>query len=824
MDEFAEIVNNLTNNARSSLVQADIWSQLAKKPYIGSEHLLLGILAQETSIGHKVLLDFDVTIDKIQNLLNIKNDQSKIVSNSKILSETARLTLQMGWQVARHHHQNYLGTEHILFSLLKQSGSKAVFVLKKLEVDVQKVIDNLQNYFQRQENVEVKSHAIDFKSQSNHNSALEQFGLNLTKIAASGELDAIIGRQPQIERVATILSRRVKSNPVLIGEAGVGKTAIVEGLAQKIVNAEVPFNLINAEIIQIDLASLIAGTKYRGEFESRLKNIIEEVTDDPTKILFIDELHLLTGMGSPDGSLDAANILKPALARGQIKLIGATTYEEYRRHIEKDQALTRRLQTVEVKEPNLKQTIQIIKGIRHYYQDYHQIKLSDKSIEAAVNLADKYLADSFMPDKAIDLIDEAAALKNVREQKITNPAIKQLLYESRQLEFKIDEAVENDDYQLAADIKIKLDKIMKSIQKLDHSSHAQTKMQLEINDLAQIIHARTGVPVTKLRKNDQKLYLDLEKNLSKQIIDQKSAISKVARAIRRSRSGLTASNRPIGSFVFMGPSGVGKTELAKILAREVFGDDEALIKIDMSEFAERHSVSRLLGAPAGYVGYDDGAKLTDAVRRRPYRVILFDEIEKAHSEVFNILLQLLEDGNLTDAKGRTVNFANTIVILTSNLGSNDMKKQTAQGYGFASEAKNAQNRDKANQKVAKDALEKFMQPELIDRFDEIVVFNSLTKRSARKILDLMLADLRNRLAKQGFILSLDKSTIDYILKKGFNKEKGARNLRRAVENEIEHLLAEQLIGGKFVVGADLQVKLNGDKLKIEAKYEQNVKK
>ena len=818
MEEFANMINNLTENAKASLLGADIWAYSLGQSIISAEHILLGLAWRANSTAGTFLEDAGANIGILKDKLGVADLQPATMPTApmtRMFGDDARMVFEEACRVAAGNGLDYVGSEHLLYGLLSaKNGSLATVMLQSAGVDIEMMRDDLVSLMNQQSVTKTRHEALLNDKQrilkAKPKLMIERFGVNLTERAFQGELDPVIGRSAQIERLATILSRRAKSNPMLIGEPGVGKTAVVEALAQQIANANVPLNLIGAEIIQLDLASMIAGTKYRGEFEQRLKQVIDELAEDESRIGFIDEIHLLMGAGAAEGMMDAANILKPALARGQIRLIGATTYEEYRRFIQKDQALDRRFQTVEINEPSLDETIKIIKGLRRNYELHHLVELSDEVITQAVILADKYLTDRFMPDKAIDLIDEASALKRVRKTKLS-PEFKQAMYEETQLEIDLAKALEQEDYETAADLKNRLDKLETELKKQRKKLAKQTTSRLEVADVARVVALRTGIPTQQLTKSQKKLMLGLEKNLAKHIIGQPTAVAEVAKAIRRSRSGIGDTRRPIGSFIFLGPSGVGKTELAKVLAREVFGSEDALLKIDMSEFAERHSLSRLLGAPAGYVGYDDGAKLTDAIRRRPYQVVLFDEIEKADGDVYNILLQLLEDGYLTDARGQKVSFKNTIVILTSNLGTEQIAERSSKrSYGFGQGAESVVDA----KKLAIEALDRFMPIELINRFDDVVVFNQLTTSDARQIVDLMLKDLEKRLQTKDLTLKISPSTKKMLISKGFSAKKGARLLRRTIEEQIENQIAEALLAERINAGDQIKLAIKKGHLEL----------
>lgn len=809
-DDFAEFVSHLTDNARTSLQHADAIARGYGSAYIGTEHILLGVLAQGSSVGAKVLADAGVTLDRAELALNLTPRTLVVSTGAKGLSETAKLTLKMSWEVAQEFHQDNLGTEHILYSILSQKNARATVLLRDMSVDIANVTSDLEEFFDRQHAAyqdSIGDAGGRATKKQGRSGALETFGTDLTAKAKRGELDPVIGREPQVERMVTILSRRTKNNPVLIGEPGVGKTAIVEGLAQRIAREDVPDHLLDKRVIQLDLAAMIAGTKYRGEFEERLKKVVDELQSQKNVVVFIDELHLLVGAGAAEGALDAANMLKPALSRGELHMIGATTLDEYRKHIEKDTALERRFQTILVPEPNLKDTVAILKGLRSYYEKHHGVTMSDDILEDAVYMADRYVSDRFMPDKAIDVIDEAAALVRVKSGRKPSK-VRDFTKQLNNLNEKMDEAVAAEDYERAALYKTRISQVATKLDEIREAYEKKTPITLQDDDVAHAIATMTGVPVKRIQKSEAKLLRHLEKHLGKYVLGQQEAVEKVSRAIRRSRSGVASSKRPIGSFVFMGPTGVGKTELARVLAREVFGSDEALIKIDMSEFGERHNTSRLVGAPAGYVGYDEGGQLTDKIRRQPYSVVLFDEIEKAHPEVFQLLLQLLEDGTLTDAKGRKVDFSNTIVILTSNLGADRMMKESALGFHSSasrSDKKQLDDAHKENAQAAQDALAKMMRPELINRFDSIVTFRALTRKEVAKIFDNLIEELQARLIRKGIHLVITASAKRFLISKGYDEKFGARPLRRAIQDELEHKLADGILNEEYEKGSVLTV-------------------
>jgi len=818
-DDFADFITHLTSNARMSVQHADAIARGNGSSYIGTEHLLLGVLAQGSSTGAKILADAGITLQQAELALDIKPAKVVVSTGAVGLSETALLTLRMAWETAKEFNQDYLGTEHILHSVLRQGNARATTLLRgELGVDVEDVIDELESYFDRNRH-EHGDVATEPKRGVVRGGALSTFGIDLTSKAAEGGLDPMIGRDKECERMITILSRRTKNNPVLIGEPGVGKTAIVEGLAQRIVHEDVPDHLLDKRVIMLDMAAMIAGTKYRGEFEDRLKKVISEIKKQGNIIAFIDELHLLVGAGSAEGSMDAANILKPALARGELHMIGATTLDEYRKYIEKDTALERRFQPIIVKEPTVKETIAILKGLKSYYEKHHGVSITDEVIESAVFMSDRYVSDRFMPDKAIDVVDEAAARVRVKQGHRPSRQ-RELTKELIALNDKMEDAVAHEDYERAALYKQRITQITEKLEAEKEASERKNAIQLTDNDISHAIATMTNIPVEKVQSSEAKLLKHLEKHLARQLIGQKEAVAKVARAIRRSRSGVASNKRPIGSFVFMGPTGVGKTELAKVLAREVFGNQDALIKIDMSEFAEKHNTSRLVGAPAGYVGYEDGGKLTDKVRRQPYSVVLFDEIEKAHPDVFQLLLQLLEEGTLTDAKGRAVSFRNTIIILTSNLGADKMMKESELGFRSRKQSsQELQDTHERNASYAREALEKFMRPELINRFDGIITFRALTHTEVGKIFDLLIGELRERLVRKGLGITVSAEAKKYLIAKGYSAKFGARPLRRAIEDELEHAIAEGVLANKYEKGAILEVGIHKGELTVEQRTE-----
>jgi ATP-dependent Clp protease ATP-binding subunit ClpC len=806
--DFTEFLNHLTDNARSSLQHADGIARSLGSAYIGTEHILLGVLSQDSSVGAKLLATVGVTLDRARLALNLTPRALVVSTGAKGLSETAKLTLKLSWDVAQEFNQDYCGTEHILYSILNQKNARATVLLRDMNVNIDELMTEIEQYLNRQsyEYDSANEGATRTARKRRPKTALDFFGIDLTEKARNGELDPVVGREKQIRRIVTILGRRTKNNPVLMGEPGVGKTAIVEGLAQRIIAEEVPEHLLDKRVYTLDLAGMIAGTKYRGEFEERLKKLIDELVNDKNIIVFIDELHLLVGAGAAEGAIDAANMLKPALARGQIRLIGATTTDEYQKHIEKDAALERRFQTVMVEEPTVKESVAILRGLKKHYEGHHGVEVADEVITDIANLAKRYINDRYMPDKAIDVLDETASQVKVERGK-SPIEVRKLTRELKAVTDRMEEAVEAEDYERAAQYKTRMSQINAKLSELRANKDTKQKLVVTSEDVAHTIAQMTGVPVQKVIKAEAKYLLNLEKHLSKHIIGQADAIQAVSRAIRRNRSGIADERRPIGSFIFMGPTGVGKTELARVLAREVLGSEDAMIKIDMSEFSERHTTARLVGAPAGYVGYDEGGQLTDKVRRQPYSLVLFDEIEKAHPEVLNMLLQIMEDGTLTDAKGRKIDFTNTIIILTSNLGAEKMQKEASLGFRANTnlELGELSSVHQQNREAATEELKHHMRPELLNRLDKIIVFKALTKQEANKILDLQLADLGKRLERKGMGVSLQAAAKRILLDKGYDAANGVRPLRRIIQDMVEDEIADGLLDERYAKGDIIKV-------------------
>lgn len=822
--DFQEFLNHLTDNALSSLKHADAIARGTGSAYVGTEHLLLGVLAQDTSMGAKLLEGSGVTLDRARLALNLTPKTLVINLGAKGLSETAKLTLRMAYDVAQDFNQEFCGTEHILYSILSQKNARATILLRDMNVDVDTLVSELEQFLNRQQYEDGDNTGTKRKVKKAKKTALDFFGTDLTAQAREGALDPVVGREPQIRRVITILNRRTKNNPVLIGEPGVGKTAIVEGLAQRIVSEDAPDSLLDKRIVMLDLAGMIAGTKYRGEFEERLKKVMAELENDKNTIVFIDELHLIVGAGAAEGAMDAGNILKPALARGKIQLIGATTTAEYNKHIEKDAALERRFQPIQVPETTPAETLAILKGLRKHYEEFHNVAVNDEVLEDTVTLAKRYINDRYMPDKAIDLLDETAAHLRVDKGK-TPPEVRKLQKELKLVNSRIEDAVDAENYEKAAEFKQRASQIKEELKKLETHGKAAKALTVTSDDIADVVARMTGVPVTKVIRSEAKYLLGLEKNLARHIIGQNEAVEAVAKAVRRNRVGISSGTRPIGSFIFLGPTGVGKTELARVLAREFLGSEDNLIKIDMSEFSERHNVSRLVGAPAGYVGYDEGGQLTDKIRRQPYSLVLFDEIEKAHPEVFNMLLQILEDGTLTDAKGRKVDFSNTIIIMTSNIGAEKLQKEANFGFQASSTAdqKDLDALHASNKSKVMDDLKKMLRPELLNRIDKVIVFRALTRKDVMKILDLQIGDLRERLIKHGLGLELTAKAKQYLLDNGYDSHNGARPLRRLIQDTIEDHVAMELLNETYSKGDIVRVSARQNSLTYEVTGEARAK-
>lgn len=813
-EDFSELESHLTATARASLERAGIIAQDTGSPYIGTEHVLLGVLAQNTSLGAKVLAESGVTLDRAESVLDLTPDAIKIVVVDRGVSRDVLQMIRTAWQLALEFGQNHIGTEHLVYSMLAQRDARATRLLKDMNIDLQMIRDDLEDVFERQRRDSELGRSSDDPRSSKALGILEKYGVDLTAKAVVDDLDPVIGREREMKRMITILGRRTKNNPALIGEPGVGKTAVVEGLAQKIAKGKVPDFLIGKRLIQLDLTAMVAGTKYRGQFEERLQKVLAEVKKHQEVILFIDEVHLLVGAGSAEGSMDAANVLKPALARGEVRVIGATTFEEYRKHIEKDSALGRRFQTVIVDEPDIETAIRMVQGLVKRLEKHHHVRLDDEAVRTAVELVSRYIPERQLPDKAIDVIDEAAAL--LRSESGSERTPKRNLEEQiRKKAAEIDLAVESENYEMAASHKVQ----MMQLEKLAKQSESEDKLPIvDEAVLRRAVSAIANVPLNRLDRHQAKSLAKLESRLSKQVLGQQEAIHVLARTIKRARSGLISGKRPLGSFVFLGPTGVGKTELARVLANEVFGGEKSLIKIDMSEFGEKHMAARLVGAPAGYVGYEDGGKLTDRVRRQPYSVVLFDEIEKAHPDVLNMLLQILEDGQLTDSTGRVVSFRQTIIILTSNLGAEKMTQEVELGFKSARPAPHRlDSLHERNAQAARSELEQMMRPELINRFDAIVTFRALTRPVVGKIFDNLIGELAKSVASQERKLVVTPVAKRKLIDQGFSEQYGARPLRRVVEQQVGDAIADVLIDNSSKQGDILEIAIQNGEVVVNVK-------
>jgi ATP-dependent Clp protease ATP-binding subunit ClpC len=802
MDRF----DKFTDRARKVLTLAQDEAQRFNHNYIGTEHLLLGLVREGEGVAARVLENMNVELPKVRTAVEfIIGRGDRPVVGEVGLTPRAKRVIELAIDEARRLGHNYIGTEHLLLGLVREGEGIAAGVLESLGVNLDKVRHEVIRVLSQSSSV---GPAAETKRTSK-TPTVDQLGINLTDAARAGKLDPVIGREKEIERVIQILSRRTKNNPALIGEPGVGKTAIADGLAHRIVAGDVPESLANKRVLTLDIGSLVAGTKYRGEFEERLKKIIEELRSSNDAILFIDELHTLVGAGAAEGAIDAANILKPPLARGELQCIGATTLDEFRKYIEKDAALERRFQPVMIEEPTLEQTIDILTGIRERYEEHHNVKISDEAVRAATDLSVRYITDRHLPDKAIDLIDEAASRVRLR---LSSPPkdIRDAQHELDRVTKEKDSAINEQDYEAASRLRDEEATAKERVELVRKEWQDKTSGDVPIvgeEDIAQVVAMWTGIPVTRIAQEESERLLHMEEALHKRIVGQEDATKIVSRAVRRARAGLKDPKRPIGSFIFLGPTGVGKTELSKALAEFLFGSEDALIKIDMSEFMERHNVSRLVGAPPGYVGFDEGGQLTEAVRRRSYSVVLLDEIEKAHPEVFNILLQILEDGHLTDAKGRRVDFRNAVIIMTSNVGAKSLQKDGSLGFrpiGQTEELRAEQQYEIMKEKVLGE-LKNTFRPEFLNRIDAVVVFKSLTLEQIRDIVDLMLARVRDQLRSQGIGFEVTQDAKDHIIKLGYDEAYGARPLRRVIQNMVEDPLSEQLLTGEFTSGATVVV-------------------
>lgn len=812
---------SFTSRAKKAI---DIANELAIElghRYIGTEHILYGLTEEGNGVASKVLSSQNVTsediIDEIEKLVGREDEIEETLG----FTPRTKRVIEIAFMEARKLGYNYIGTEHLLISILREADSIASRILMNLNINVAKMYNEIIKVINEGESlsgVDESSKKGKEKGSYNSTQTLNQFGEDLTKKAEDGKLDPIVGRNEEISRVIQILSRRTKNNPCLIGEPGVGKTAIVEGLAQKIISGDIPEILKNKRVVTLDISGMVAGAKYRGDFEERIKKALNEVKKAGDVILFIDEIHTIVGAGSAEGAIDAANILKPLLARGEIQLVGATTISEYRKYIEKDAALERRFSPVNVEEPSEKDTITILKGIRDKYEAHHNVKITDEAINAAVKMSVRYINDRFLPDKAIDLIDEAAS--RVRLKTYTEPnSLKEIQNQIEEIEKDKEEAVRNQKFEKAAKYRDKEKELKAKFEKEQNKwKNKNTKSVTDITEenIAEVIATWTGIPAKKITESENERLKNLEKNLHKRVIGQNEAVEAVAKAIKRGRVGLKDPNRPIGSFLFLGPTGVGKTELSKALAESLFGDESAMIRVDMSEYMEQHSISKLIGSPPGYVGFEEGGQLTEKIRRKPYSVILFDEIEKAHPDVMNMLLQILEDGRLTDSQGKTVNFKNTVIIMTSNIGARLITEKKSLGFTAASnnEKEKEKNDYEETKKEVMEALKKELRPEFINRIDEVIVFHKLTDEEINQIIDILLEKVTKRLKEQKYNIKLEPAVKELIASKGVDKAYGARPLRRTIQNLLEDSLAEEILDGNLKKNKEMNIGVENEKIVI----------
>ncbi|MFA5576471.1 MAG: ATP-dependent Clp protease ATP-binding subunit [Tissierellaceae bacterium] len=799
-----------TERAQKAILLSQEEAKGLKHNYVGTEHLLLGLIAENEGVGAKALKDQGLSIERARKeVIGVVGEGNY---GADILGFTPRVKriFELSFIQARNLGHNYVGTEHLLLGLLSEGEGAAIVILKRLGIDKEKLSQLILSMIGDASSKQGQS--VERPNTDTPN--LDKYSRDLNESAKAGEIDPVIGRLMEIERVIQVLSRRTKNNPVLIGEPGVGKTAIAEGLAQKIIEGEVPEIIKDKRIISLDLPGMVAGAKYRGEFEERLKSVMKELKEAGNVILFIDELHTIIGAGAAEGAIDASSILKPVLARGELQVIGATTIDEYRKYIEKDSALERRFQPIMVEEPTVEDSVKILEGLRDRYEAHHRVKITDEAIKAAAELSSRYITDRFLPDKAIDLIDEAASMIRIKSY-VPPVELKDLEEELEELSKEKEEAINTQNYEKAAKIR---DEERKLREELD-SNKAQWDQKKQTSDLivgydeiAKVVSDWSGVPVTKMTSEESQRLLDLEKILHQRVIGQEQAVEAVSSAVRRSRVGLKDPKKPVGSFIFVGPTGVGKTYLAKALAEALFGDEDAMIRIDMSEYMEKHSVSKLVGSPPGYVGYDEGGQLTEAVRRKPYAVILFDEIEKAHPDVFNMLLQILDDGRLTDSKGRTVNFKNTVIILTSNVGATSIRKQNVLGFSAGGEDNRAEY-EKMKDTISEE-LKKTFRPEFLNRLDEIIVFHSLDESHVKEIVDIMVGDLEKRLKKADINIEVSENTKNHISTRGFDTVYGARPLERTIRKMIEDQLAEEMLKGKIAKDDNIAIDYDDENDKL----------
>ena len=802
------MIYKFTNRAKKVIEIANDKSIELGHNYIGTEHILYGLVKEGEGVASKVLTNKGITPEKVLKEIQEMLGNGKQIQESLGFTPRSKRILENAFIEARRIGYNYIGTEHLLLAILKEEDSIATKIILELNVEIPQIYNEIAKVINEEVDIENNREIKNNKYKNSQTPILNQFGEDITQKAEEGKFDNIIGREKEIERIIEILSRRTKNNPCLIGEPGVGKTAIVEGLAERIVVGGVPQNLIDKRIVSLDLSGMVAGTKYRGDFEDRIKKALSEVKKVGNVILFIDEIHTIVGAGAAEGAIDAANILKPLLARGEIQLIGATTLEEYRKYIEKDSALERRFTTIQVDEPTEAETIEILYGIRDKYEAHHNVKITDEAIKSATKLSIRYITDRYLPDKAIDLIDESAS--KIRTRKFIEPdEIKKLQEEIEKIEKEKEESIYNQQFERAANLRDREKEIMEQLNENINKWEKQKNLDItEIREenIAEVISKWTGIPIQRLNENENEKMLHLEENLHKRVIGQNEAVEAVSKSIRRGRIGLNDPNRPIGSFLFLGPTGVGKTELSKALAESIFDNESAMIRLDMSEYMEPHSISKIIGAPPGYVGFDNGGKLTEKVRRKPYSLILFDEIEKAHQDVMNLLLQILEDGRLTDSQGREVDFKNTIIIMTSNIGARYITDKKVLGFENDKNS-NTKEYESTKEEIMKELKREF-RPEFINRIDEIIVFHKLEENEITQIAQIMLKQVENRLKEKNYLVKIDSSVAENISKTKIDKNYGARPLRRTIQELVEDKIAEEILNGKIERNKEFVFKLN----------------
>ena len=805
---MASRFEKFSERARRVLSLAQEEAQRFNHNYIGTEHILLGLVRETDGVAARVLSSLNVELSKVRSAVEFIIGRGERPSPGDIgLTPRAKKVIELAVDEARRLTHHYIGTEHLLIGIMREGEGVAAGVLESLGVSLDKV---------RAETTRILNQSVSqsqgHSRSSNRTPTLDQLGIDLTKYAQERKLDDVIGRKNEIDRVVQILSRRRKNNPVLVGPPGVGKTAIVEALAQQVIKGEVPEHLSNRRVVTLDMGALVAGTKYRGEFEERLKKVVEEIKSSGNCILFIDEMHTMVGAGAAEGAVDAANILKPSLARGELQCIGATTLDDYRKYVERDPALERRFQPVPVDEPSTEDTVKILRGVKEKYEEFHDVKIEDEALLAAASLSSRFIADRYLPDKAIDLMDEAGSRVRIRTSNMPL-SVKESQKMLETVRRDKDEAISQQQYEYAAELRDREVKLADSLQQLQsewRETSGDEKASVTKEEIAEVVSMWTGIPVTQLATEEVERLLHMEENIHERIVGQDEAIKSIAKAVRRARAGMKDPKRPIGSFLFLGPTGVGKTELVKALAEFMFGSEDAMIRLDMSEFSERHTVARLIGSPPGYIGSDEGGQLTNAVRRRGYTCILLDEIEKAHQEVFNILLQLFDDGHLTDAKGHKVDFRNTIIVMTSNIGSDLIKRDTSFGFAMVNQAKMEENAYEKMKTKVEDEVKRFFRPEFLNRIDAQLVFHTLTKEHIVSIVDLMLKDVRKPMLEKGLSLEVTQAAKEWLGEKGFDPTFGARPLRRLIERELEDPLSENIIRGEYGLGQTVVVDVDSE--------------